>query len=246
MGAMLIIEIIGYAASFFVAISLLSVNIVRLRILNLIGCITFVTYAFLIKSIPIAVANGFIIGINIYHLVKLFNSNLDTFTYLPVGADRKGQIMGFLNHFRDDVAEHFPLFQLPQLEPGFSGTGRIFLALKDLKTVGCSFYCPVNELPETSSVAEKEIIEYIKKDLYPESTAYLAIDYIEKKYRNIGVGQKLYNRIAAEMPQDIHFLVAPGQTSNRANHKFMEKNGYKAVKTFDNFSLYLKNLDTAN
>jgi hypothetical protein len=238
-----IYEIIGYFASFFIAISLVSVNIVRLRILNLIGCLAFLIYAFFIGSIPIGVTNGFILIVNIYHLIKLFGADTSAFAYLEIGEDRKGQVLGFIEHFKEDIAHHFPLFHPSQLDSGFSQSGRILLALNELKTVGITFFTPVEALPRTGSVEEAQILDYINQELYPESTVYLSIDYIEKKYRNIGVDQKLYNKISSLVPRGFLFMVAPGVTDNKNNHRFMTKNGYRVVKTFGKYSLYLKNLE---
>ena len=238
-----IYEIIGYFASFFIAISLVSVNIVRLRVLNLIGCLAFLVYAFFIDSLPIGVTNGFILVVNIYHLFKLFGSDTSAFSYLEIGEDRKGQVLGFIEHFREDIALHFPLFHPTQLDAGFSQSGKILLALNELKTVGLTFFTPVVALPRTGSADEGQILDYIDQELYPESTVYLSLDYIEKKYRNIGVDQKLYNKISSLVPQGFHFMVAPGVTDNKNNHRFMTKNGYKVVKTFGKYSLYLKNLE---
>ena len=45
-------ELIGYLASFLVAISLLMVSIVKLRLINLAGSIVFIIYGFLHRFIP--------------------------------------------------------------------------------------------------------------------------------------------------------------------------------------------------
>lgn len=66
-----LIEWIGYAASAMIAISLLMTSIVKLRILNTIGCILFVIYGTTVKAYPVAVANAIIIIINMYNLYKL-------------------------------------------------------------------------------------------------------------------------------------------------------------------------------
>ncbi len=50
-----IFEIVGYVASILVAVSLLMRSILRLRVINLIGAITFVIYGLLIKEL---VKNG--------------------------------------------------------------------------------------------------------------------------------------------------------------------------------------------
>ncbi len=62
------IDIIGYIASFFVAISFLFKKLTTIRWINLIGCAVFVLYGYLIESIPIMITNIFICGVQIYYL----------------------------------------------------------------------------------------------------------------------------------------------------------------------------------
>ncbi len=64
-------DILGYLASAFVVISLLTSNIKYLRYLNMIGCLLFVIYGVLIFAYPVAVMNAIAFLINIYHLRKL-------------------------------------------------------------------------------------------------------------------------------------------------------------------------------
>lgn len=64
-------EIIGYAASFFVVLSLLLADIKRLRYVNSFGCLLFVIYGLLIAAYPVVIMNSVALGINAYHLYKL-------------------------------------------------------------------------------------------------------------------------------------------------------------------------------
>ncbi len=64
-------DILGYLASSFVVISLLTSNIKYLRYLNMTGCILFVIYGILISAYPVAMMNAIAFLINLYHLVKL-------------------------------------------------------------------------------------------------------------------------------------------------------------------------------
>ncbi|MGB1018179.1 MAG: YgjV family protein [Chitinophagales bacterium] len=64
------VEFIGYLASGFVLLSFLMKDIVKLRFVNMIGCVLFVTYGFLLSSIPIIITNFAIIIVNIYYLLK--------------------------------------------------------------------------------------------------------------------------------------------------------------------------------
>ncbi|MCL9779871.1 YgjV family protein [Vibrio sp. S4M6] len=68
------IEAIGYAASIMVAISLTMKDIIKLRILNFIGCGLFVTYGIAIEAWPVVLTNGFIAVVNVYYLIKLQQS----------------------------------------------------------------------------------------------------------------------------------------------------------------------------
>lgn len=64
-------EWVGYLASLALMISFLMKNIKALRIVNSIGCLLFVVYGFMLAtSWPIIITNAFILGVNIFYLVK--------------------------------------------------------------------------------------------------------------------------------------------------------------------------------
>jgi hypothetical protein len=64
-------EWIGYLASLVVLISFLMKNIVRLRIINIAGCLLFIWYGYLLAiSWPIIITNAAIVLINGYFLFK--------------------------------------------------------------------------------------------------------------------------------------------------------------------------------
>ncbi|HCG8755870.1 TPA: YgjV family protein [Vibrio parahaemolyticus] len=65
------VEILGYAASIMVAISLTMKDIVKLRIFNFIGCALFTAYGLMIDSWPVVLTNGFIACVNVYFLAKM-------------------------------------------------------------------------------------------------------------------------------------------------------------------------------
>lgn len=65
------IEYVGYAASILIGISMFMKNIIKLRFINLIGCILFCVYGFIIKAYPVAIVNLVITFTNIYYLYKL-------------------------------------------------------------------------------------------------------------------------------------------------------------------------------
>lgn len=65
------IEYVGYAASILIGLSMFMKNIVKLRFINLVGCLLFAFYGFTIKAYPVAIVNTVIVFTNIYYLYKL-------------------------------------------------------------------------------------------------------------------------------------------------------------------------------
>jgi hypothetical protein len=63
-------ELVGYVASALVVLSLAMRSVVRLRVISLVGSVTFVVYGVLIESIPIVITNAAIAAINVWYLRK--------------------------------------------------------------------------------------------------------------------------------------------------------------------------------
>ncbi|MDO5039409.1 YgjV family protein [Clostridium sp.] len=72
-----LVEWIGYIASAMIVVSLIMTSIVKLRIINTIGCVLFVIYGIIVGAYPISVSNGLIALINLYNLYKLKHKPLD-------------------------------------------------------------------------------------------------------------------------------------------------------------------------
>lgn len=66
------LELFGYLGSILVAVSLMMSNIVWLRWINLVGASIFSSYGLLIGAWPVAMLNGFIVLIDIYHLHYIY------------------------------------------------------------------------------------------------------------------------------------------------------------------------------
>ncbi len=64
-------ELLGYAASLFVVVSLLMSDMKLLRYVNFVGCFLFVIYGLMISAYPVALMNGTAMMINVYYIVKL-------------------------------------------------------------------------------------------------------------------------------------------------------------------------------
>lgn len=74
MDPQIIFDIMGYLASGITLISMLMANIIKLRIINSVGCFIFIVYAILISAYPIAVFNAIILIINVVYVIRLRKS----------------------------------------------------------------------------------------------------------------------------------------------------------------------------
>jgi len=64
-------EYLGYIASALLVASLTMSDVVKLRWFNLAGCIAFTLYGIAINAWPVAITNGLLTFVNLYHLIKL-------------------------------------------------------------------------------------------------------------------------------------------------------------------------------
>ena len=60
------IELLGYIATFLVAVSFLCKSMTRLRAINALGATLFVIYSLIISAYPVALLNAFLVGVNLY------------------------------------------------------------------------------------------------------------------------------------------------------------------------------------
>jgi hypothetical protein len=61
-------EIMAYMASVIILISFCTKNVTLLRILNNVGCVIFLFYAFYHGRMPLILLNSMVIVVNMYHI----------------------------------------------------------------------------------------------------------------------------------------------------------------------------------
>lgn len=158
------IDWIGYAASLLILISFLTSSIVRLRLINLVGCGVFSTYGFLIHSIPTGVMNFMIAIINIYFLIKLFRKK-EQYTILPTQKEEQ-HLEYFLSFYKRDIEKFYPDFDFTISD------GQInFYILRDMVIAGLF----VGNLIDTK-------------------TLLIRLEYAVPAYRDMKVGKYLYSK----------------------------------------------------
>ncbi len=162
---MTVYEIIGYAASVIVAISMTMNSIVKFRIINIIGAITFTTYGFLIGAYPVGMLNAFIVSVDAFYLYRIFNKK-EKFETLEVRPDNK-----YLLRF---VEYHLP--EIQKFNPGFEYK-------PELNTV--SFFILRNMAVAGLFLARREDGNILK----------VGLDYVVPQYRDYKNGRYIYSRL---------------------------------------------------
>ncbi len=123
------IEIIGYAGTVLIAISLSMKNIVKLRWINLLGASTFALYGLITNTIPVFVLNSYISLVDIYYLVILYKKK-DEFSIYPIRPGNR-YMLKFIEYYKNDIVKFFPDFKTEDTEGK-----EIFLVLRNMLPVG--------------------------------------------------------------------------------------------------------------
>ena len=106
MDRQLLYELIGYAASALVAVSMLMSSILRLRLINLVGSAAFTLYGVLIHASPVAAVNGFIVVINLFYLHRMLRTR-EYFHLLSVEPDSH-YLRRFLDFYGGEIRRFIP------------------------------------------------------------------------------------------------------------------------------------------
>lgn len=120
-------ELIGYLGSALVLVSLLMSSIIRLRVINAVGSLIFCIYAFKINSIPTAIMNICLVGIDLFFLFKLIASK-KAFALVETTAD-DSTVRYILDKFSDDVSRYFDSTDI-------SGADRVIIAFDNETVAG--------------------------------------------------------------------------------------------------------------
>lgn len=175
------LDAIGWAGSALLVWSLLQTRILRLRALNLVGCLVLIFYNGALGVWPMVGLNVVLAGINIYFLVKLTRTRHDDTTYavVQVGTDDD-----FLAHMltvhADDIARFNPRFR-------FASPDRsAFLVVRADETVGI----------------------VILRDA-GAGVAQIELDYVTPRFRDFTPGEFVYRRSRLFTDRGFHTVVTP-------------------------------------
>ncbi len=156
-----IFELIGYIGSAFVLASFLMASVVKLRIINSIGCIVSVIYGLLIHAYPTILMNGVLLLINLYFLYKMSKENAAS--YHVYHAKEDDAFLGyFLEQHAEDIRKFFPSFESAK---------------------GCNYIVVSHCADEAAGVLLGNLDKDGKLDVQ--------VDYTTPQYRDLSVGKWL-------------------------------------------------------
>ncbi len=127
-------EIIGYAGSFLVAVSLMMSSLGRLRWINLVGALAFAVYGWLVGAYPVLAVNGFIVLVNVYYLRRMSRTR-DYFSLMPIRRLDNRYLETFLAFHQTDIERYFPDFKLAGV-----GSPQVTFILRNVNPAGLVVY----------------------------------------------------------------------------------------------------------
>ena len=191
------LQLLGYAASILIAVSLLMRSIVRLRAINMLGAATFSVYGFLIGAYPVGILNMMTTAINAVQLARL-QRRREIFRTLEIRPDSP-YLRYFLDFQADDIRHFFPLFHydLHAEEPG----RLVVLVLRDLVPAGMLLGTIHGERLEVH------------------------LDYVVPQFRDLKVGRFLFkDEIDFFRSRGIRQIVS--QADTREHAQYLERIGF--------------------
>lgn len=223
----MLVEILGYAASAFVAASLVMVSVLRLRVINLAGALLFVAYGIAISSIPILLTNAFITVVNVYHIARILSTKPSSFRYIEATPHRIEEIREFLSIYRDDIAKHYPGFAIDPAPQALGDDGRVYLAVHNLRLEGLAYVLDARVAVEHLSEDAGALLDEALARPHTGSMSYLGFDYVTARFRDLGLAQNLYDRLEEDLRG--HTVACIVHRRNRRTRRFLTGNEFSIV-----------------
>lgn len=165
---MQVIEIVGYAGSVLIAVSLMMSSVVKLRLINFAGALVFSIYGFIIGALPVGILNGFIALVDAYYIYDIFSSK-DLFKILEVHYFSE-YLKYFLKYHEKEIEKFFPSFIFDPNEKW----GVLFVLRNEI------------------------LAGLVCTERISETSLYIKLDYAIPGYRDFKLGQYVYKKFFKE------------------------------------------------
>jgi hypothetical protein len=182
-------SIIGWGGSALVVLSLLQTRILRLRVLNLIGCVILIGFNLAIQVWPMVGMNAVLAVINVVHLWRLLRHRHDDAQYAVLEVHQGDVYLGHVlaAHSRD----------INRFNPGFASTASpyAFLVQHGDRTVGV-------------------VLAHDAGD----GRAQIDLDYVLPEYRDFTPGEFVYRRSDVFTDHGFRQVMAPRRMRDSASY----------------------------
>jgi hypothetical protein len=175
------LDAIGWVGSALLVWSLLQSRLLRLRALNLVGCLVLIGFNAALAVWPMVGLNAVLAVINIWYLARMLTTRHDEKAYrvVPVEAD-DGILRHVLDRHREDIARYNPRFGW---DDGHDRAG--FLVVNGDEIVGVVLF---------------------RAD---DGVARVELDYVTPRYRDFTPGEFVYRRSRLFTDRGCHTVVTP-------------------------------------
>jgi hypothetical protein len=177
------LDLIGWAGSALLVWSLLQTRILRLRALNLVGCVVLIGFNAAVQVWPMVGLNVVLAGINIFYLRRMLATRHDERSYDVVEVATDDEYLAHvLRVHGDDIAQFNPSFRWG----GDTSYRTAFLVVHGDEVVG------VVLIRDTGS-----------------GVARVDLDYVTQRYRDFTPGEFVYRRSRLLRDRGFHRVVSP-------------------------------------
>ncbi|TCO46223.1 hypothetical protein EV646_107247 [Kribbella antiqua] len=175
-----VLSIVGWGGSALVVLSLLQTRILRLRVLNLVGCVILIGFNAAIAVWPMVGMNAVLAVINLIHLWRLLGHRHDEAEYTVLQVNGTDAYLGHvLTSHQKDISRFNPSFAA-------DNSPYAFLVQHGDRTVGV-------------------VLAHDAGD----GRAQIDLDYVLPKYRDFTPGEFVYRRSDVFTDHGFHQVLAP-------------------------------------
>lgn len=196
-----LLEIVGWASTVLVVVSLAQARVLRFRVLNLAGATLAVVYNGVLAIWPFAAMNLVIAVIDVYWLRRLLRDRDDPAAYSVVEV-RPGD--GYLTHVLGVHLDDIRAFQPTYSVPADDAPRLAFLVLRESETVG-------------AVVVRDE----------GDGQGLVELDYVTERFRDCSPGQFVYGTSGVFEEHGLRRLVAAPELARWTD--YLSRVGFRPV-----------------
>ena len=185
------IQVIGWAGSVLLVVSLLQTRVLRLRALNLVAAVVLVGFNASIAVWPMTAVNVAIAAINTWHVVRLLRTRHDARHYavLPVGPDEP-YLRHLLHLHRHDIERYNPGVLVAAPPAGLEGAPDD-TAPQPLGAAAVEAAAPADRLAFLVQTGGETVGLVLAHRTSP-GTAQVDLDYVLPRFRDFTPGEFVF------------------------------------------------------